>query len=242
MFFKAQNAILDRRVDISEPEMLTRLRRTLLKRGRLSPAIINGTVGLPCAKTYMDHFGSLREAYGLIGYTSKRDCNHIDSRQRWLDLFAGLAAQLADAFRKASVSFISDGGPNCLLANKEGVSFFLARWRGGERETFSPHWSLKRRVGTPEGWIIAVRLGERNEAVLDYLLLRTADVTGSLMRFTERARLRHGPESFETFDALVKTLIRRVTKPGRASPARPAQRKKPLKSTRAKGKTDRARH
>ncbi|MBR1150441.1 recombinase family protein [Bradyrhizobium sp. JYMT SZCCT0428] len=242
VFFKVRKTILDRRVDISEAEMLTRLRRTLLKRGRLSPAIINATVGVPCAKTYIDHFGSLRQAYSLVGYTSKRDCNHIDTRQRWLDLFAGLAAQLADAFRNASVRFAFGGGPDCLLVNKEGVSFFLARWHGGEQETFAPHWSIKRRVGTPEGWIVAVRLGERNEAVLDYLLFRTTDMTGSLTRFTEMARLPHGPESFETFDALVKSLIRRLTRLGRASPARPAQRKKPLKSTRSKEKTDHARH
>ena len=69
--------------------MLTRLRRTLLQRGCLSPAIINATVGVPCAKIYIDHFGCLRQAYSLVGYTSK-PCHHIDTRQRWLGLLLSL--------------------------------------------------------------------------------------------------------------------------------------------------------
>ena len=47
--------------------MLARLRRTLMKEGRLSPAIINKTIGLPCHQVYIAHFGSIRNAYRLIG-------------------------------------------------------------------------------------------------------------------------------------------------------------------------------
>lgn len=238
VFLRAQKTIKERRVNIAEAEMLTRLRRTLMKRGRLSPAIINETVGLPCVKTYMDHFGSIREAYRLIGYTSPRDCNYIDSVRQWADVFASLAAQLADEFHRVSVRFAFNGGADSLSVNGESVSFLLARWRGGERETFAPHWSIKRLVHMPAGWIIAIRLGERNEAVLDYILLRTTDVSGPLMRFTESARVRHGPESFGSFDALVRSLIPRVTKPSSVSLTKPARRNKRLKPRLARRKTD----
>jgi len=237
VFLRARKIMVERRVQVSEEQMLVRLRRTLLKTGKLSPAIINETVGLPCAKTYMDHFGTLREAYRLIGYTSKRDCDHIDSRQHWTDLIAELAAQLADALKKAGERFAFNDSLDCLFVNEtECISFFLARWRAGKQENYSPHWSIKRRVHLSAGWIIAIRLGERNEAVLDYLLLPTTDMTGPLMRFTEKARVRSGPERFGSFNALVRSLIRRVTKPSRASPTKSARSKMPQKASRPKSK------
>ena len=48
VFLRAKKVIQDRRVELSEEEMLTRLRKTLMKKGKLSPAIIDETIGLPC--------------------------------------------------------------------------------------------------------------------------------------------------------------------------------------------------
>src|ERR1700732_5544986 len=84
--------------------MLARLRRTLMKEGRLSPAIINKTLGLPCHHVYIAHFGSIRNAYRLIGYTSKRNCDYIDTRQIWADELAKLASHITCAYRKSSPS------------------------------------------------------------------------------------------------------------------------------------------
>lgn len=242
VFLRAQKAIKERRVDISEAEMLTRLHRTLAKRRRLSPAIINETVGLPCVKTYIDHFGSLREAYRSIGYISRRDCSYIDSQQQWADMFVALAGRLADAFRKASIRFAFNGDASSFRVNNEGISFLLARWRAGERETFAPHWSIKRRVDTPAGWLIAIRLGERNEAVLDYLLLQTVEVAGTSLRFTENARVRHGPESFRSFAGLTRSLIQRVAKPNRTSLTTLARQNKQLTARPSKRRTGGARN
>src|SRR5713226_5073922 len=99
LFLRAQRIIEERRVELPEDEMLARFRATLKRRGRLSGAIINETVGLPCTATYMEHFGTLRNAYRLIGYTTKRDCDWIDSGQLWADVVAKLAHQIAAAIK-----------------------------------------------------------------------------------------------------------------------------------------------
>ena len=75
VFPRAQKVIKERRVSLSEEETLKRLRITLMKRGKLSPKVIDQTVGLPCTATLTQRFGSLRETYRLIGYTSKRTAN-----------------------------------------------------------------------------------------------------------------------------------------------------------------------
>jgi hypothetical protein len=100
VFLKAKKITEERRVDLTEEEMLARLRRTLIKRGRLSPTIINATVGLPSARTYIYHFGTLRNAYRLIGYTSRRTLDYFDSRQTWADQLAKLAPQVAAKIEK----------------------------------------------------------------------------------------------------------------------------------------------
>jgi hypothetical protein len=87
-----------------------------------------------------------------------------------------------------------------------------------------------------------IRLAEHNKAVLDYLLLPTTGTITRLIRFTEPARVRRGIERFETAAALVRAVSRRVTKPSRASPTKPARQKKLSTSSRSKRMVDHARH
>jgi hypothetical protein len=48
----------------------------------------------------MDHFGTLRKAYSLIGYTSKRDCDWLDSQRRWSNVFLQLSSSIVAAVKK----------------------------------------------------------------------------------------------------------------------------------------------
>jgi DNA invertase Pin-like site-specific DNA recombinase len=238
IFLRASKIIEERRVQLSEEEMLARLRRTLMKKGKLSPAIINDTVGLPCVATYMQHFGSLQNVYRLIGYTSTRNCEYLESRKGWAELNAKLAAQAADGIKKAGGRYTFDGSTDCLLVNRTvRICFRLARWCPGKKENHLPHWSIRQRSRFPAGWIVAIRLAERNISVLDYVLLPTTNIAGPLIRFSEKARASQGIERFERFDALERSLIRRVTRKGRASSTKLALLKQAPISSRPKRKT-----
>jgi hypothetical protein len=180
-------------------------------------------------------FWSLRNVYRLIGYTSKRNCEYIDSRAAWADLLAKLASQAAAEIEKAGGQVAANCSADCLrVKGATNITFRIARWRPGKRENHSAHWSIERRVHLPAGWIVAIRLGEQNEAVLDYLLFQTPGVAGRLIRFSEKARARRGMERFGNFDALIRSLIRRVTKPNCASPTRPARPNKQSRSSQSK--------
>jgi len=141
IFRAAKKIIEERRVDLSEEEMLARLRRTLMKEGRLSPAIINKTVGLPCHHVYIAHFGSIRNAYRLIGYTSKRNCDYIDTRQVWADVLAELASQVTTMIEKIGGRIVLSDSTECLHVNGTvNISFRVARGFRERRSTI-------RRVG-----------------------------------------------------------------------------------------------
>jgi hypothetical protein len=62
--------------------------------------IINDAIGVPSSMSYVKHFGSLREAFALIGHKSPRDCDWIDSQQYWTDELAARATQVAGALNR----------------------------------------------------------------------------------------------------------------------------------------------
>jgi hypothetical protein len=218
-----KKVIEERRVDLPEEEMLARLRRTLIKEGRLSPAIINKTIGLPCHHVYIAHFGSIRNAYRLIGYTSQRNCDYIDTRPVWADLLAELASQVAGEIEKIGGRAVPGDSTDGLHVNgMVNIFFRVARWIPGEKEHYSPRWMIQR-GRLPDGWIVTLRLGDRNKSILDYLLMPTTGTDRNTIRFSEKDRVRLGIDLFETSDALVRSVSRRVTRLSRVSPTKPAR-------------------
>ena len=61
------------------------------------------------------------------------------------------------------------------------------------------------------GWMIALRLGENNEAPLDYVLLPFPSVKRDTFWFGEQTRS-VGIEYFENFENLADSLVRRVSR------------------------------
>jgi DNA invertase Pin-like site-specific DNA recombinase len=238
IFLRAKTIIEERRVDLPEEVMLARLRRTLMKEGRLSPAIIDSTVGLPCTATYMQHFGSLRNVYRLIGYTSKRNCDYIDSRQDWCDLVAKFASEMAAAFENVDGRGALTDSIDCLRVNgTTSISFRIARWCPGRKRHHSPYWAIRHQVYLPAGWLVAIRLVEGNKSVLDFVLLPTTEMIGPALKLSERTRLRRGLRRFDNFDALVRS-VSEGAKPTRASPTKLALPKR-SQSKRTKGRARR---
>jgi len=113
------------------------------------------------------------------------------------------------------------------------IFFRVARWISGEKEQYSRRWMIQRRR-LPDGLIVVIRLGEHNNSILDYLLVPTAGTDGDMIRFTEKERGRRGIDRFETSDALVRFVSRRVTKPSRSCPTKPAQPTKQSRSSQSK--------
>lgn len=240
--FQMVNRIIEeRRVNLSEPEMLLRLRRTLQKEGRLNPRVIDRTVGLPCVATCRTHFGSLRNLYRLLGYAPKRNYEFLDSRPLWSALKEKLMVQTAAAIENAGGRTSPGGWTHCLRVNGSvTISFRAARWTGGKKETHAPHWTVQREAVLPTGWIAAIRLGEHNKAVLDYVLLPTDGKVRDTIRFSERSLVRRGIVRFSTASALVKAITRRVIG-GSSSPASPTRSSRRPRAVRPKARSGHAR-
>jgi hypothetical protein len=118
----------ERYVSVTEDEMLRRLRLLLKRKGRLTFNIIDDTAGVPSASSYVSHFGSLRQAFGRIGYKSTRDCDWIDSRQHWLGVLESHATQVAKIVRGSKVQVDKRGACTRVKLNgKSRICFLVAR-------------------------------------------------------------------------------------------------------------------
>jgi len=243
VFAKVNKFIEERRVDLTEEEMLVRLRRALLKEGKLSKGIIDRTPGLPCVATCQTHFGSLRNLYRLLGYTPKRNYEFLESRPLWSQQKTSLASRIGAAVRRAGCRTSTGGWTDSLRVNDAVcISVRAARWTPPEKETHSPHWTIQCDTHVPAGWIAAIRLTEHNKAVMDYVLLPTDGKVKRTIRFSEAARARNSITCFKTADALVRAITRKVAKTSHASRAMRDPLSKRPKVSQPKTKSGRARH
>jgi DNA invertase Pin-like site-specific DNA recombinase len=238
VFLRVKTIMQERRIDISEEEMLARLRRVLMKRGKLSIPIIDNTVGLPCALTYLKHFGSLRNVYRLIGYDGTLYWDRLEVHKRWANLNAGNAALLRERFEKLGYRATFDPAMECLRVKGAGsICFRMARWMPLKRENHSPRWAVRRRAKSPAGWMVAIRLGKHNKEVLDYLLLPSTSFHGVWLRFSAKARRAHKIESFENFEDLARSLVPRVSKPPTSTPLKRQRSKMIVSGSRSGGRS-----
>jgi DNA invertase Pin-like site-specific DNA recombinase len=233
LFQQVQKIIAERRVDLSEEEMLLRLRQLLKKKGSLSPSIINSAVGLPCCKTYMDHFGTLRRAYELVGYTQGRRCDYLDVRRAWSGHLLKLSSRVSDEIKKQAAVSVRFGKAkgyvysapehHLVVDSKCHLVFRIAYWTAACRRCLSPFWTVSCRH-LPEGLIVAIRLGECNRSILDYVVIPTVANASLTIRFQEQGRVDHGVSYFKTEGALVRAVARLVTKRSHAERTRPQAR------------------
>jgi len=242
-FLAVRKIIIERRVDgLSEAEMLARLRQTLKNEGRLSTKIITKTVGLPSYHVYMEHFGTLRNAYRLVGYTMAGNFEYLDNRQVWIDRLSQLQAEIREQLEKVGLAV----GPNELAdgLKVDGITniyFRIAQIEHPNQDHVALRWYLQRR-NLPDGWIVALRLADRSKTLLDHLLIPTVRTDQNTIRFSERMRARRKIASFKTPQTLIRSLIRRLTNSSSVEPAKSAQLKMPRKTVQPKKLSGRERH
>ncbi|WP_063203904.1 recombinase family protein [Bradyrhizobium sp. AT1] len=211
--FKRVNRALEQRfVRISEEEMLVRLRKLLMKKGKLSASIIDAALGLPSLATYLRHFGPMRNLYRMIGYVSNQSYwDKLDTHKRMMEVQLGNAALLQEALRKAGRCVTLDLAAQCLRVNDAvKICFRIATCR--KYVTIPPKWKLVRRVRWPAGWVVALRLNENNDEVLDYVLMPSTSLLfqGERFWFSEASRASSKIERFGSFDELSQVLVARI--------------------------------
>lgn len=174
-FLKAQQVLCYRTTNLSDEQLLDRLRRLLSREGRLSLRLIKDSSDIPSPSTYRHRFGSLRRAYQMIGYGHPEQFGPIDLRRRTQALREQLIAKIAESF-PGDVSIVRPGGrwrSRLRLGSGAIVSVLVARsvkvWKDTVRWVIDP-------IKHERGYVtLLARLDLENRLLRDFHVLPSID-------------------------------------------------------------------
>lgn len=174
-FLKAQQVLSSRTTNMSNEELLGRLKLLLSLEGRLSLKLIKDSTELPSPSTYRQRFGSLRGAYQMIGYGNAEHFGPIDLRRRTQALREDLITRIVQTFPD-EVSVLRVGGrwrKRLRLRNGTLISVLVARsirvWKDTVRWVIDPV-EHERCCMT-----LLARLDLANRSFLDFYILPNVD-------------------------------------------------------------------
>lgn len=169
-FFDAAQRIIQGRCSrFTDEELLAKLTQLLERRGALSGVVIDEFDDMPSSSVYRHRFGSLLQAYQLIGYSPGRDYRYIEAnraiRAMHPDVMASVLAGLVDAGGQA----VSAADGLVTINDEFTASIVIARCL--ETPAGGLRWKIRIDQGLRPDITIAVRLEPGNIDVRDYYLL-----------------------------------------------------------------------
>ncbi len=164
--------------------MLEKLRELFKQHGRISGILIDETEGLPSSAAFSHRFGSLINAYKLIGYDPGIDFTFIEENRRLRKLRPDIIASVRQQIMALGGTAIEDDATDLLLVNGElRVSVVLCR------HTMTPagtsRWLIRLDAGLKPDITIAVRMDFTNHGIQDYYLLPGLDMAWENLRVAE---------------------------------------------------------
>src|SRR5579864_2019508 len=124
-----------------DAEMLDALRRLWRRRGRLSEQIINTAKNVPSSVAYQKHFGSLNEAYKLIGYPIPREYAFVHAITMMRRMRDTLCDEVCSRIRVIGATAVRCFGPGIILING-AVTVQITFATGRPRATPDIEWVL----------------------------------------------------------------------------------------------------
>jgi hypothetical protein len=173
-YSEAQQILQGRTINQSNEELLNGLRELLDSEGRLSLKQIQNSATVPSPSTYRQRFGSLRQAYELIGYGRPDQFGPIDVRRRTQALRDELIAKIIATFPD-DVSIVRRGGrwrSQLQLTNSSIVCVLVAR---SVRPWKALRWRVNAVPRERKHVTLLARLGEGNRSFLDFHVLPNID-------------------------------------------------------------------
>jgi DNA invertase Pin-like site-specific DNA recombinase len=119
---KAQKIFKDSTLNKSNDELLAGLRALLLHEGRISEHLIDQSPDLPVSATYIRRFGSMRQAYALIGYKEFRNIPQVrQTTFRLRKIRRSVFSQILRIFKNQVTAIQERGGSRQALRFHDAV-------------------------------------------------------------------------------------------------------------------------
>jgi len=193
-------------------EMLEALRRLWKRAGRLNSELINAARDVPSVEAYKKHFGSMTEAYKLIGYPLPRQFVYAHTTRMMRRMRDVLCNDICAQIRAVNGTAERIPGPGVILANGNvtlRVKFTIGYvWRGTRRSS-QTLWFLPFGKKPTEDILIIARLAATHQMTMDYFVVPAF----SQLRGAMHAKKENNPPfmqlyCFATLQPFIETLRR----------------------------------
>jgi DNA invertase Pin-like site-specific DNA recombinase len=207
---QARDRVMRETKPFVDSEMLEALRRLWNRKGRLNSDLIHAAKDIPSPVAYRSHFGSLNEAYKLIGYPYPRECSYVNAVGMMRRMRKALCDEICDKIR-------ASGGTAQRLPRSHGVIYVNGNIRvqvtfctGRQWRTGFTVWTLYLGKQPTADILIIARLHPPIQAVGDYYVIPTcAEFRGVLhVRGTKDNAPFLDPYHFTTLEPVIETFGR----------------------------------
>jgi DNA invertase Pin-like site-specific DNA recombinase len=153
---------------LHDSEMLDALRRVWKRKGKLDVQIVNAAKDAPSVRAYLNHFGSLQEAYKLIGYPLPRDYSCPHPRKIMAELRNQLCAEISASIRSIGALAEEQEHDSGVVLLNNCVRVRVAIAMGLRRRRPTMEWTLPLHKLADADFLIVARLCPPGKSILDY--------------------------------------------------------------------------
>lgn len=207
LFSAAQAIIRARSCRISNEDMLSGLKGLYEQRGYLSGLIIDEVEVLPSSSAYRSRFGSLLQAYQLVGFRPDHDYEYLEVNRRLRQAHSGLVEEAIAGIERIGGSSSRDVSNDLLTVNGEfATSIVITRCR----ETFagSLRWHIRFDTQLRPDLTVVVRMEPGNERRRDYFIFPMIDLPIPRLRLTPYNGVALDAFRFDTLDQFFEMAAR----------------------------------
>jgi DNA invertase Pin-like site-specific DNA recombinase len=153
---------------VSTQHLLDSLTALVKREGRVSERLIASVEGMPSATTYINRFGSLRNAYKLVGWKPTLQQRFIDLNATVADHRGKLIAKILADFSALEMGVDHDKN-KCLFTASFGIliSFVVTRC---SRVKNHDYWNVYFPPNLPAHFYVVARLKPGNSEIWDYYI------------------------------------------------------------------------
>lgn len=249
LFAKAQTVLseLAYRQELTDQEILDKLKALWRKEGHLSMKILEASEDTPDWTVFARRFGSLMNAYKLIGFKPQARYNYAETGAKIDALIRAAAGKIVSKLRiidetamfLPELNLISAGNLTIVIAVAWSVSDGTIAGRRSRR------WEVRKIKYRRSDLTLVIRMDKSNIAVQDYFLLPTPNLPltkdQKKLRISDRVFGNFGHSDFNSvLRALRETFRQRgepfdlTTRASRAASAKPRQLSRSSLTSRSK--------
>jgi len=213
LFYTAQGIIQERNRRFTDEEMIELLRQLVQKHTDVSGNLIDETDGLPSAACYRSRFGSLVEAYRLVGYQPHQDFTYVQVNRRIRELYPHLMDDTVGRLEAVGASVATHNGTDHLLVNEEYTAAILIS-RCRQSTNGASRWTMRLSERTLPDITVLVRMDPVNEQPRDFYLLPLADIRMPTLRLAQYNAAYVDAYRFDSLDGFAQLALRaRIERP-----------------------------